>query len=56
MKVTVVNNNKTSTTYGFDPEHKAEVISFYTKAYKNLEILGYRIDFADGSVFNLGAN
>jgi hypothetical protein len=56
MLVTTRNNDNTETTYGFDPEHKSEVIGFYTNAYRNLEIQGYRIQFADGSIFNLGAN
>jgi hypothetical protein len=56
MLVTTRNNDNTSTTYSFDPQHKAEVIGFYTKAYWNLMIQGYRIELADGSVINLGAN
>jgi hypothetical protein len=56
MLVTTRNNDNTETTYGFDPQHKEEVIGFYTKAYWNQVIQGYRIQFADGSIFNIGAN
>jgi hypothetical protein len=56
MLVTIRNNDNTETTFGFDPQHKAEAIGFYTKMYWNSAIQGYRIQFDDGSVFNIGAN
>jgi hypothetical protein len=56
MLVTTLNNDNTQTTYGFDPQHKAEVIGFYTKAYWNQMIQGYKAVLDDGSVINIGAN
>lgn len=56
MLVTTLNNDYTFTAYTYDPQHKAEVIGFYTKAYWNQEIQGYKILLEDGSVINLGAN
>jgi hypothetical protein len=56
MLVTIRNNDNTETTFGFDPQHKSEAIGFYTKMYWAQKIQGYRIQFADGSIFNIGAN
>ena len=56
MLVTTRNNDNTSTTYGFDPQHKSEVIGFYTKQYWAMKIQGYKIVLEDGSVVNIGAN
>ncbi len=56
MLVTVRNNDNTETTYGFDPQHKSEAIGFYTKMYWAQKIQGYRIQFADGTIFNIGCN
>lgn len=55
MLVTTRNNDNTATTYGFDPQHKAEVIGFYTKAYWNNMIQGF-IAVIDGETISVGAN
>lgn len=56
MLVTIRNNDNSEITLGFDPQHKSELISFYTRLYKQLKIQGYRMQFADGTIFNIGAN
>lgn len=54
MNVEVMANH-TLTTYGFDPEHKAEVIGFYTKLYWTQKIQGFRATMADGTIVAIGA-
>ena len=56
MNVTVTNPDSTFTTYGFDPEHKVEVIGFYTKLYWGQKIQGFKATLADGQVVTMGAN
>ena len=56
MNVVVMNLDNTQTTYGFDPQHKAEVIGFYTKTYWAGRIQGFKAILADGSVVAMGAN
>lgn len=56
MLVTTRNNDNTETVYIFAPEHKSEVIKFYSDAYRNLIIQGFRATLPDGSILNLGAN
>lgn len=55
MLVTTRNNDNTSTTYGFDPQHKSEAIGFYTKQYWAGKIQGF-IAVVDGDVISVGAN
>jgi hypothetical protein len=56
MNVEVTLNDNSKIYPSYDPQHKAEVIGFYTKAYWNLMIQGYRITLSDGSIINLGTN
>lgn len=56
MNVVVMNNDNTQTTYGFDPQHKAEVIGFYTKQYWAMKIQGFKAIMNDGSIVAVGAN
>ena len=56
MNVTVTNLDNTFTTYGFDPEHKAEAIGFYTKLYWGQKIQGFKATLADGQIVAIGAN
>jgi hypothetical protein len=56
MNVTVTNPDNTFTTYGFDPQHKAEVIEFYTKLYWGQKIQGFKATLADGQIVAIGAN
>lgn len=54
MTVEVMMNHQ-KTTYGFDPQHKAEVIGFYTKEYWAMRIQGFRAIMADGTIVAIGA-
>jgi hypothetical protein len=54
MTVEVMMNHE-KTTYGFDPQHKAEVIGFYTKEYWSGRIQGFRATLADGQIVAIGA-
>ena len=56
MNVVVMNLDNTTTTYGFDPEHKAEAIGFYTKAYWQGKIQGFKAVFDNGETVTVGAN
>lgn len=56
MNVVVMNLDNTSTMYAFAPEHKAEAIGFYTKAYWAGRIQGFKAILADGSIVAIGAN
>lgn len=54
MTVEVMKNH-TLTTYGFDPQHKAEVIGWYTTEYWAGRIQGFRATLADGNIVAIGA-
>jgi hypothetical protein len=56
MSVTVTNLDNTFTTYGFSPEHKAEVIGFYTKLYWGQKIQGFKATMDNGEIVAIGAN
>ena len=56
MNVTVTELDNTVTTYGFDPEHKSDVIGFYTKTYWSGRIRGFKAILADGQIVAIGAN
>jgi hypothetical protein len=56
MNVTVTNPDNTFTTYGFDPQHKAEVIGFYTKLYWAMKIQGFKATMDNGEIVAIGAN
>lgn len=56
MLVVTRNNDSTTTTYGFDPQHKAEAIGFYTKEYWAGKIQGFIATFADGELVVVGCN
>ena len=56
MLVTTTNLDNTFTTYGFDPEHKAEVVGFYTKLYWAQKIQGFTATLADGETISVGSN
>lgn len=55
MKVSV-NNNNTVTDYFFAPEHKADMIGFYTTLYWANQIQGFVATLADGQIVAVGAN
>ena len=54
MKVTVYKKD-TLTDYYFDPEHKAEVIGWYTKEYWAKSLDAFKAEMADGTIVALGA-
>jgi hypothetical protein len=54
MKVTVTKDN-TATDYFFSPEHKAEVIGWYTKEYWSNKIQGFIATLEDGTIVAIGA-
>jgi hypothetical protein len=54
MLVTTRNNDNTTTTYGFDPEHTAEVIGFYTKMYWAGKIQGFTATMNNGTPIAMG--
>lgn len=56
MNVVVMNLDNTSTMYAFAPEHKEEAIGFYTKAYWQGRIQGFKAILSDGSIVAIGAN
>ena len=56
MLVTTRNNDSTTTTYGFDPEHASEVIGFYTKEYWAMKIQGFTATLANGKNVVVGCN
>ena len=53
MKVSVSKNN-TVTDYFFSPEHKAEVIGFYTKEYWSKSIDGFKATLDSGDIVAVG--
>lgn len=55
MNVEVMLNDNTMIHPSYDPEHKAEVIGFYTKEYWAQRIQGYRATLADGTIVAMGA-
>jgi hypothetical protein len=54
MKVTVI-KNWTETDYIFAPEHKAEVIGFYTKEYWAGRIQWFKAVMDNGEIVAIGA-
>ena len=56
MLVTTRNNDNTTTTYGFDPQHKSDAIGFYTKMYWALKIQGFTATLDSGEIIVVGAN
>lgn len=56
MNVVVMNLDNTTTMYAFSPEHKEEAIGFYTKAYWQGRIQGFKAILSDGSIVLMGAN
>jgi hypothetical protein len=56
MNVTVTNLDKTHTVYGFAPEHKSEVVGFYTKLYWQGKISGFIAGMDNGEIVAIGAN
>jgi len=56
MNVTTMNLDNTTTTYGFSPEHKSEVIGFYTKLYWGQKIQGFKATMDNGEIVVIGAN
>jgi hypothetical protein len=56
MLVTTRNNDNTQTTYGFDPEHAAEVVGFYTKMYWAQKIQGFTATISDSETVSVGSN
>lgn len=56
MLVTTRNNDTTTTTYGFAPEHKSEAIGFYTKLYWAGKIQGFTATFDNGENVVVGSN
>jgi len=56
MLVITKNNDNTSTTYGFDPQHKEEAIGFYVKEYWAQKIQGFTVDLGDDETIVFGVN
>ncbi len=56
MLVTIRNNDNTETTFGFDPQHKAEAIGFYVKEYWAQKIQGFTVNLADDESIVFGVN
>ena len=54
MKVSV-NKNRVETDYIFAPEHKAEVIGFYTKEYWAGRIQHFKAVMDNGEIVAVGA-
>ena len=44
MSVTVTNNDNSTTTYGYDPEHYESVVAFYQDLVEKKEILAFAVD------------
>lgn len=55
MKVSVKNNNVV-TDYYYSPEHKAELIGFYTAQYWANKIQGFVATLEDGQIVAIGTN
>jgi hypothetical protein len=56
MTVVVMNLDNTTTTYGFDPQHKSEAIGFYAKLYWAQKIQGFTVNLADDESIVFGIN
>ena len=56
MNVEVTLNDNTKIYPSYAPEHKAEVIGFYTKEYWANKIQGFKATLNDGSIVAIGAN
>jgi hypothetical protein len=56
MNVTTNNLDNTTTTYGFDPMNRAEIIGFYTVEYWSNRIQGFKATLEDGQIVAIGAN
>ena len=56
MNVSVKLNDNTTIYPSYAPEHKAEVIGFYTKKYWTQEIQGFKATMDDGTIVAIGAN
>lgn len=54
MKVTVF-KNWIETDYYFDPQHKAEVIGWYTKEYWATRIQAFKVTMDNGEIVAVGA-
>lgn len=54
MLVTTRNNDNTTTTYGYDPEHYSEVLGFYYQQYLAGKIQGYTATTNDGIPISMG--
>ena len=54
MLVTVTTPTNTA-TYSFDPQHKAEVIGYYTKLYWQGYVRKFTATMDDGSIVAIGA-
>lgn len=55
MVVEVTNKSGITTSYVFDPQHKAEALGFYQKLYWRHEIAGYKATMDDGQIVAIGA-
>jgi len=44
MSVTVTNNDNSTTTYGYDPEHYESVVAFYQDLVEQKKILAFAVD------------
>lgn len=55
MLVAVMNSDNTITNYVFDPQHKSEVIGFYTKEYWQGLISGFKATMDNGEIVAIGA-
>jgi hypothetical protein len=53
VEVMLIDNSKIYPSY--DPEHKAEVIGWYTKEYWAGRIQGFRATLADGQIVAIGS-
>jgi hypothetical protein len=56
MKVETINKAGESTSYYFDPQHKAEVIGFYQKIFWLGDITGYKATMDNGDIVAIGAS
>jgi hypothetical protein len=56
MKVETINKAGESTSYYFDPQHKAEVIGFYQKIFWLGDITGYKATMDNGEIVAVGAS
>ena len=56
MNVEVTLNDNSKIYPSYDPEHKSEVIGFYTKQYWAMKIQGFKATLNDGTIVAIGAN